>query len=66
VSEHHFTQGIDQRLQLNTSSTHPARQGGTRDHESGAGKDFFLAVQPQMSGVLGEHHLVHGGPKYAT
>ncbi len=49
--------GVHQRLQLHTAGAHPLSERGTRDGETSAAEDRFLAVQRQVIGVLGHQHL---------
>lgn len=57
VLEDHGLQGVDQRLQPNSASAHPLRQGGARDSNASPAEDGLLAVQGQMVRELGHQHL---------
>ena len=48
---------VHQWLQSNAALTDPGSERRARDRQSGAAEDRFLAVQRQMIGMLGHHHL---------
>lgn len=55
--KHHFTQRIDQWLQLHATGANPLGKGRTRDNQAGAAKHGFLAIQRQMVSKLRNHDV---------
>ena len=52
VHEEFGLQGIDQRLQANSTGAHPLHQCRSRNGQARSLEDGFLSIQVKMVGVL--------------